>query len=1069
MNFDGILAVRGYSLDNFPLPLWKLKLAEDEYQEIKDTLRNRTVGKPAGYSPFLGYSREVALYISEYWRREYSGGAHSWREVYESLGIPDNAPDFIANFREIACKGAEKLGLEIYGGEVLDSMLYQGGLPINRVVSEGFGGGWERVVRKLVTNNLDFSDVSDMLGVIAQNLKGLREFCRQLRDAVNLQRYDLMPFDCAGPDDLWYKLLANRFEEERKRIREVKPFSVDWTFDVDSIGKIIKCRYNVSGPQTLNSNFYSQNHVSQDSLGVTIKCNSDTIGVFNYVDNFCRYSIDLNGTYRNDDCISVFLGGREEPILSSTLDLSVPHLLSLRDDGKYGISRKAGPTGAYVLLPQGWSISDGEHAVEKYTFNGAEISVATIGYGAGPIEVESDTEQMVFNSDTPLYKTILSGSGASAGLPTLERLHRISANTRVRLCEDDDDFGVLAAAEYRSKWSHEWSANAPMGEIYVRAVCGRRQLVESVKLINVGPSFSIDYGNVADGEENEVCKIMFCWPEGSIVPLEKDCVYENGAWVVRRSACENPSYARFRLTPRDNPANAFEISVIARYKFFGIYGPSGKEVPDGSCIALADVAAYSFRNYGYLMDVMYSLNGTTQFTRKFKFLGTWGFRDEYGDIEHQGSILQLLLNGEKTIRVALDHSGNDFLKACFPLSLRAYHGDYHGGCFDKRFVIKEFPYRMKQISERNICVYDGADRADFREKLKLTSLEHPEKSSEYISYDENVDAYVLPDSVKDWGDIIVSGYSKGRVRPMLAKYGMEHSEASPEERVKKREDALERLKQSFAVAKMGDELWKRSICWFERINKDQDPTSSILELVAISQNYELLIQFLFQLYVQKDANKIDDVCLREYLRKFSTDLDIQWHWLIPYIEYTLPTVYRFSSDVFLNETYVLWAITQPNVMDLIASIEAQKVDHIMTLVDKFKEWLLFDLCQPSLVDSYNDVPRTSKMGLWSEFEAKRKNPRLVITHQQLDTMFVDFNQELNLKPETLRFFEDHLLPMDGNEPQNEKWLRSRVNVVVKGLKEECDLFGLSGEIRRSIIFCHKSFMEKFVCLLTERM
>ena len=84
--FDSILA--NHHLERCPLPLWRIKVTDEEYEELKRTLSKET--RIPGKMPFMGLARECTLLYAEYWRREYTEGAHSKQMVFNSL--PDAIP-----------------------------------------------------------------------------------------------------------------------------------------------------------------------------------------------------------------------------------------------------------------------------------------------------------------------------------------------------------------------------------------------------------------------------------------------------------------------------------------------------------------------------------------------------------------------------------------------------------------------------------------------------------------------------------------------------------------------------------------------------------------------------------------------------------------------------------------------------------------------------------------------------------------------------------------------------------------------------------------------------------------
>ena len=77
--FDNILRSRKIKWHN-DIHLWSLRLSNDEYYELKEALKHG-----AKYREFTSLRREATLYYAEWWRREFSGGHASTKDVCESI------------------------------------------------------------------------------------------------------------------------------------------------------------------------------------------------------------------------------------------------------------------------------------------------------------------------------------------------------------------------------------------------------------------------------------------------------------------------------------------------------------------------------------------------------------------------------------------------------------------------------------------------------------------------------------------------------------------------------------------------------------------------------------------------------------------------------------------------------------------------------------------------------------------------------------------------------------------------------------------------------------------------
>lgn len=63
------------------MPLWKLKLTEEEYTNLKETLAQNAYR-------LEDFGIEAALCYAEWWRRDYNGGIPSREDVAVGLGLP---------------------------------------------------------------------------------------------------------------------------------------------------------------------------------------------------------------------------------------------------------------------------------------------------------------------------------------------------------------------------------------------------------------------------------------------------------------------------------------------------------------------------------------------------------------------------------------------------------------------------------------------------------------------------------------------------------------------------------------------------------------------------------------------------------------------------------------------------------------------------------------------------------------------------------------------------------------------------------------------------------------------
>ena len=111
--FNSLLEKRG--LSSPPIPLWRLKITDEEYEELKSLLRGLSTSITG--TVFKQHSKECTLFFAEYWRREYFDGPHSKRAVYDVLGTQESCAQKDSKAEalyEAAKVGALKMKIQIY-------------------------------------------------------------------------------------------------------------------------------------------------------------------------------------------------------------------------------------------------------------------------------------------------------------------------------------------------------------------------------------------------------------------------------------------------------------------------------------------------------------------------------------------------------------------------------------------------------------------------------------------------------------------------------------------------------------------------------------------------------------------------------------------------------------------------------------------------------------------------------------------------------------------------------------------------------------------------------------------
>jgi hypothetical protein len=1045
--FDELLKKR-----EMQLPLWKLKVTDEEYENLRRYLEKET--HAVGILPFGAWQKECALFFAEYWRREYREGAHSVRMVYDALHSTRIGKRFENEFYDAALKGAKRLKIEFLSGQntqYLDTLLYQGGLPMQLVVQQGYNGAWDRFLRRLLNGKVNFDELN--LGVVASQSKGLQEFCAQLYEAAHAGQYMKMPFWCRDENNSWYVYIQEILKDEKRRSRQLHPFSLTWRFDVDRIGKVITCKYLMKGLQKLPKTFIDEHNLSQNFFSVQLRVNGKPSGSpFEYNDNFCRYAVRISHHYHLGDTIALYLNDAEEPFQSKDIDMSIPHALFLNAEGRYELGNKVGKEQSLIIIPEGWNVENADgYKIETYSWADETYQGLLLDAGfEGIVTLTSVDGKICFGNDEPVYWTDLTSRPLYQ--PEIEETLYDARSAYFALATDDEDGSVKHVSggdvEFRSKWDSHWTSQPAFGEIYARKQEKGGKFVAPIKLINVGEGLTISIVSA----EKDSCAIRVLWAHGNVVCRE-GVKKANDTWEIHRQNCPDERKIHFVLSPTVNVNNAFTVSLKAPFRDFTIFDEKGNPIESDSWVPYSDVDKYQYHLIG--QDVKeYSYGGHK---RKLSWIGDKLFIIENGNrlksIPYEGSLM-ILFDSREVLRSLLERTSLDMIHAEVPVHFHADGRDYD-------FYIKDSPFRLHQTVDGKIVV-TGKDKkpVNFTGSFKLLKLDEPQHPSVLLMYNKLTGEYVLPEKIHSWGKTLIVGNIRGRICPALvdAAHYM-----TVEERIELREETIKNINYMLPTAKIGEELWQRILGWFDRIQKDDIPASSLLELVCVGHDPTALVRLAFQLYV-RSSNSEDLETLKRQLISMSDDLAFQWFWIMPTIKGGIANILEnfivgLNAQVMKN-IYIIWATSKgEQMMTLLSALSdeeayvANMLQCITEVFTNFEKWMK-ELCLASM--------RPHHFGVNDAFAEKLAKSIIFNSNKlcKIDSkhQYIDANQDY-IDEATTNFFLKYDEP---NKTYNEQWMYRRVNALATHWKKKIDLFGQSDEVRRSIIYCFNSCYSNFM-------
>lgn len=223
------------------MPLWKLKLTEEEYTNLKETLAQNAYR-------LEDFGIEAALCYAEWWRRDYNGGIPSREDVAVGLGLPHYCWE---QLYKAARHGLKSHGFafihSLKGNEYFRTLLNQGGLPVNYIKNGTNLSGFSRfligLVEELSSINIDWDDNNidliknfNCIAYLGKAFKNdnIYDVSLQIAHAIISEEDRWLPYD---DTDSSLSELTKSLKREYRRVKSehrTKPLSLSWKLRLTS-------------------------------------------------------------------------------------------------------------------------------------------------------------------------------------------------------------------------------------------------------------------------------------------------------------------------------------------------------------------------------------------------------------------------------------------------------------------------------------------------------------------------------------------------------------------------------------------------------------------------------------------------------------------------------------------------------------------------------------------------------------------------------------------------------------------------------------------------------------------
>ena len=1105
--YDKMLRHRG--LKESPLFLWQLKITDEEYIGLKDYIR---CSLPIEKDENL-YDREVALYVSEFHRREYENFKDDSKPssiVFNHIGFSENELlrcDFLrGRFVDVMKSGARRLNIHLYKSpedgktHYLRSLFYNGGLPLRRIVSDEISVTWHRLLRKILESDerIEFSeDFADLVnGAIANDSNSLKMFCQQLQEAIIMEDFQLLPFYCTSELDSRYQFFLNQGKAVISEIKSKNPFQLQWKFDINRHRKIIKTISNIFGPDSipLTSEFFEASGQMNKKDSFSIITMENDVEIANVIyhkttrDFYSNEPFNFEIPYKSAANIIVTCPEIDKVLISEELDMCSPQIMREDKNGEYQLcsNRYIGHKEIIVIVPEGWIIeNETDYNVEEgfsYLETKAKIVILPSGIEGQQLILKDELgKRKIISATIPLSKVVVMNASMVTGLRqnayfNVENLYYSLKRSDGILKHIRREQLVFCSDRRTGKWINE----PPLGYTYVKPQ-GDHIYADPVKILNLGEDkngFRITYRD----SSSDACTIAVYWKYGKVKCCNGTYQGEN-QWHIKKAEIEDCRYVVFECSPA-NGGKPFAISVRTKFCDFQLIDSNGDRVENGSYISLAQIQTYKYHIQGVSLKMTWQI-GVSKFECKTKEANNarvplticdCGNRQTEERMILADSSLDNLLGGMQNIEKMLNSSQDDIRGATIDLTIT-----YNGTRLS--YKIKRYPYRFIKhgFNRIDVCkktsdAEDGLESVPYDGPIKALPLYNFKNVLPVeIEPDENGEL-LLPEAVCSWGNILLVSGKSEHILPHAIEAKKE-GELTKEERLDHFKKVFFSMKnEEYPNALIWSDTWQRCCYWYDVSLREHIPASSLFDLMVVMEDAKLLCRFVFNMLLKglKTGDfKEYEKNLKHNLLQFSKDNYFLWIW-INKKDYSVMSLIPFiGEDLHRYEEFLQgWYFTTMDVEKIKLLFENKMPsedllsEFIVGFIQRFSDFM--DSLRYSSLAEFLKINASDIM---TANEAEEK-AREMMQNQELQDVDMDEIRDATgrrltyLLDEDEKVFDPYIEQGFRNLKLNSDRFYGRANMFIQQVlgDENTNIFSQKSIVRRSVLYYTSTFVDPFIKL-----
>lgn len=859
--------------------LWKYNISDIDLQDLISKIN---INRPLLIDP-----RDITIYYSQWWKKNYNGGKPSKNEIFQSL-TADNFYNFDSNdFYNLAIKGAEMLGIKWIKKQntlYFRTLLLQGGLPIAHITAnQGYYQNFLLAVLEEQPDTIeDFIFNPLIINLLPKSSQNdiIYENCLEIVKSIlnNENEYD----ELLDSDDV-IKSISNQLKIRKKTLEKKQRLSKPknyWlmsfqnetinislkigladTYDNDSLSSILGFEINEREYQ-----FY----LNDDLICVFRKMTNGKFKTDWYSQQDREWSLDdkLPYTYviHNNEKIEV------KDFIQIIPNIYEPSLWDKYSETEWRLVKGTNTSNneAALLFPVEWYSNSLSVPLSIY---GNQLSWLTF---EGEIEITNNNQTNKYLSAVDSFNWTIESNKPSwmlkANMAVVQNMPRIFVY---------DETDKLISREKIKVWVKRHKSNEAWQELlklsFITIGCmdlkiEKDGLIAYDMFFNIGNlqlkylKKSIDYAELQlKNKEN----FEFTLDESAILDIKS----ENDIYIldVNIEHGQIPTNVKGSLGHRNHKKLFFELE--APFEGMIMTDNDGKIIPETQTLSISNL--YGIRilrsaNTETFIRIKNSLKTDVKITKELKEVSQplIAFKDEIVRLYY----LADAMNYKNKVTIELIEGRNT-----------------------KIYEISGFSHTLnvENQNENKVCLYNSNDELN----LYAVPLNCSSNSIELIPLLKNESSYITPSTEITNQFIIISTKEKeSQLMPRFICTNENFIGTDKNERI-------EQYHVQLTQGNLEDEIWNRVLAYFKICTKHDLPFSTFDELRAISRSSQVASRAF--LFLGINFEDFEDY-IQKYIPEMEQDLGFCFHWIKKSDwEGALNEINELTGNQFITEIFSL--------------------------------------------------------------------------------------------------------------------------------------------------------------------